>query len=273
MPRFRPARKEIIITSVIFAMLIIVVVSYATFETQSPSMNAENAGSLGSYNFAQAPSPVYSNGQGQNLDASSATAGASYGSDARVVATSEAIVGYVNHNTFENVSGQIITKLAEIGGYVNSSNLMYNGTAWFGIYVVDVPPTNATSFLFQVKNLIDQNGKTTSIQIETQDVTNQTGGNQSRVPFSPFSVTLQELASGSYVPQAQQQSQIGFFALFSGISAILILVLEGATYVVLIAVPMYLLILGGVVLSRRLLYPVLLRISSRHLEATHTNEK
>lgn len=204
------------------------------------------------------PSPVYvgNNDQLQTVPATQVTGD----TNGRVVATSESLVGYVKHGgAFENVTGLMLSDLNAAGGYVNSSNLMYNGTSWFGAWLVNVPPTNATNFLFATSNLINQNGNTTSIDIQTQDVTNQTGGNQSRVPYSPFSIMLQEL-SGTTSNVAQPPPYSG---LLGAVLAILGLVLDGTVYILAIAVPTFLIVLGGVLISRRVLYPILLRASGK----------
>lgn len=187
---------------------------------------------------------------------------ASYGTvsgtanNGRVVNTSEALVGELDHGSFEHVTGEIISNLTSMNGYVASSNLMYNGTTWLGIYEVSVPTGNATQFLFQVKDLVDANGKTTSVQISTVDVTSQTGGNQSKVPFSSFGLTLQEMA-----PRSKSGSNVQITGVLSSISVVLFTVLDGAAYVVLIGVPLYLLILAGVLVSSRILYPMFLKVS------------
>jgi hypothetical protein len=176
-------------------------------------------------------------------------------SQSRVVNTSEALVGELKYDHFENVTGDIVANLTSIGGYVTSSSLMYNGTTWYGIYSINVPSSDATQFLFEVTNLVNANGKTESVQIQTQDVTNQTGGNQSKVPYSFFSITLQEEANESPVATNHLSG------LFGSIGSLLGIVLADAAYVALIAVPIYLLVLGGVLFSGRVLYPMFLRVS------------
>jgi hypothetical protein len=217
---------------------------------------------------ATAPNPFFVNNQNQAVAVTATATSFGYNApsgsateDGRVVATSEALVGYVKHGgEFQNVTGLILQELNANGGFVNSSNLMYNGTTWYGVWLVDVPPTNATAFLFVTSDLINQNGNTTSINIQTQDVTGQTGGNRSSVPYSPFSVTIQELASNNVV---QNHPAPAFGGVLSSVVSILTVLLDGTIYILAIGVPTFFLVLGGVLVSRRLLYPILLRASGR----------
>jgi hypothetical protein len=241
--QFKPGKKEIIASVVIFGVVGVIIVFSSFPALTYGAVNMQTA----------APGPLSSTTQNsgfvQNQFGSSVSSN-------RVVNTSEALVGELRHGQFEPVTGEIISNLNSIGGYIVSSNLMYNGTTWFGLYAVNVPSSDATIFLFNVTNLVNQHGATTSVQIQTQDVTNQTGGNQSKVPYALFDLTLQEEANTTMIrPQTQ------FSGIFGSIGSILGVVLSGAAYVVLLAVPIYLLVLGGVLLSGRILYPIFLKVS------------
>jgi hypothetical protein len=249
----KPGKRELIISLLIFGGIAIVIT--ASFASQSAIH-----GSPAEFGTAASAPGLFYNGVNlnpSNVPSSSYSVSAANSvNNARVVNTSEALVGELNHGSFEHVTGEIISNLTTINGHVASSNLMYNGTTWLGIYQVDVPSGNATAFLFQVKDLVDSNGKTTSVQISTVDVTNETGGNQSKVPFSSFGMTLQEMALAGKSGGNPQVNGV-----FSNISGILFSILDGAAYVVLIGVPLYLLILGGVLVSSRILYPMLSRVT------------
>ena len=241
----QPQKREILISIAVFSIvLVLLVVAF------SPSFaGSVNSGAGSALPSAQAPTPLF--GIAGDLYTSQSN------SPHRVISASEALVGEVNHGSFENVSSQMISSLDSVSGYIASSNLMYNGTTWNGVWAVNVPTSNATFFLFQMKALVDANGKTTSININTQDVTNSTGGNQSKVPFAPFTITLQEMALNS------GQAQPALDGLFGSIGAILVVIFDGTLYVALIAIPLYLLVLGSVLVSGRFLYPTFLKVMSK----------
>ncbi len=241
---FKPKRKELVISLAIFggAILLLVVPSFLA-TIHSPADQIPTGAVAGPASLYGTPSLGMSTAQ---------SAGPS-----RVVNTSESLVGELKHNHFQNTTGVILANLSSIGGYVVSSNLMYNGTTWYGVYSVNVPSQDATHFLFGVEDLVNANGYTQSVQIQTQDVTNETGGNQSKVPYSLFTLALQE-ESNSVVAPAGANHYAGLFGFIGGLLAT---VFTDAAYVVLIAVPIYLLVLGGVLLSGRVLYPIFLRVS------------
>jgi hypothetical protein len=253
--RIKPGKRELIISFLIFAGLAAVIIMSYAFQTTTLGSQMEFGTALPA---ATAPGLFYNGADlGSNNGAASSSSSVYNSVDnGRVVNTSEALVGELDHGLFEQVAGEIVSNLTSMNGYVASSNLMYNGTTWLGIYQVDVPSGNATQFLFQVKELVDSNGKTTSVQISTVDVTNQTGGNQSKVPFSSFGITLQEMALSE-----KSTGNSEFNGVLSSISGVLFTVLDGAAYVVLIGIPLYLLILGGVLVSSRVLYPMLSKVT------------
>ena len=242
--RLKPGRKEIIASLVIFGGVAVLL----AFSSISGFFLA------GHQSSSNLQAGVVSSGPYSLFGSSNVQNSASV-SQNRVVNTSESLVGELKHGHFENVTGDIVSNLTSIGGYVASSNLMYNGTTWFGIYSVNVPSADSTQFLFDVTNLVNANGKTQSVQIQTQDVTNETGGNQSKVPYALFSITLQEEANELPV------STNPLSGLFGSIGSILGVVLGDVAYIVLIAVPIYFLVLGGVLLTGRVLYPMFLRVS------------
>jgi hypothetical protein len=246
--QIKPGKREILVSLLIFGGVAILVV-FSSFP--GLTISSQQAGAT--------PPMAASSGlfaSNENVQSSFSAEYATVPTGGRVVNTSEALVGELKHGSFEPVTGQIISNLTSIGGYIVSSNLMYNGTTWLGLYSVNVPTQSATQFLFQVTNIVNENGKTTSVQIETEDVTNQTGGNQSKVPYSLFALTLQEEANSTSITTKNQ-----FSGILGSIGAILGVVLGDAAYVVLIALPIYLLILGGVLLSGRVLYPMFLKVS------------
>jgi hypothetical protein len=246
--KLKPGKREIVVSLVIFGGVAV----FLLFSSLSQStLGTEYAGT--SLPSTVAPGTLSSS---QNSPGFAGSQSIPTSGNNRVVNMSEALVGEVRHGQFEPVTGQIISNLNLIGGYVDSSNLMYNGTTWFGVYSVNVPSSSATQFLYDVTNLVNQNGKTTSVQIQTQDVTNQTGGNQSKVPYSLFAITLQEEANTTNIKTNNQ-----FSGVLSSIGFILSVVLSGAAYIVFIVVPIYLIVLGGVLLSSRVLYPMFQRVS------------
>ncbi|MGI0078757.1 MAG: hypothetical protein ACRECH_03965 [Nitrososphaerales archaeon] len=167
-------------------------------------------------------------------------------SSQRVAVTSQGIVGEIDTaSQFENVTLRIQTLSDNLGGYIQQELLNYNDNLWNGNWLLNVPSNNATIALLDLRNLIQNNGQVTSIQIQIQDVTNQTGGNKSLVQFSPLSLTL------------QQQSNQGSQSPLSGSIALLASIGTDAAYVAVIGVPLYFGILAVVFISRRGFAPLL----------------
>ncbi len=192
---------------------------------------------------AFAPAVPYNNGLAQ---ASFGGAVSSSGSSQRVTETSQGIVGQINTaSEFTNVTIQIQVLSNDLGGYVQQELLNYNNNLWSGNWLVNVPAGNATFALMDFTNLISNNGKVTSIQVQIQDVTNQTQGNKSLVQWSPLSIELEQ--------QSSQPSP----SPFSGALALLGTIGIDAGYVSLVAVPLYFGILAAVFVSRRGFAPLL----------------
>lgn len=242
MKRFH--KREIVASSVIFGAAIILVIIFASANLASLSPGTEFAPSAGPAGIFNGLPSIFS--QSNQL----------ISQNTPVINTSESLVGELDNRDFENVTGQILTNLNSMGGIISSSNLMYNGTTWLGIYSVSVPSRNATMFLFQVKSLVDRYGKTTSVQILTQEVTNATRSNQSAVAYSTFGITLQEMALNSATGHG-----LSVPPFLQGVWSFLVAILTAAVYIALIGLPLYFLILGGVMVSGRILYPLLQRVS------------
>lgn len=195
-------------------------------------------------NTASAPGPAFAPASLSGLASSSP---ASYAGNAqRVTETSQGIVGEINTaSEFQNVTIQIQVLSDNLGGYIQQEVLNYNNNQWNGNWLINVPTNNATIALMDLRTLIQDNGQVTSIQIQIQDVTNQTGGNKSLVQSSPLSLTLQQ--------QSSQTSQ----SPLSGALALLVSIGTDAGYIAIIAVPLYFGILAAVFISRRGFAPLL----------------
>ena len=164
----------------------------------------------------------------------------------RVTETSQGIVGEINTAPeFQNITIQIQALSDKLGGYIQQEVLNYNNNQWNGNWLLNVPTNNATIALLDLRNLIQDNGQVTSIQVQINDVTNQTGGNKSLVQWSPLSLALQQ--------QSTQQAQ----SPLSGALALLGTIGIDAAYVVAVAVPLYFGILAAVFVSRRGFAPLL----------------
>lgn len=162
----------------------------------------------------------------------------------RVIQTTQGIVGEINTAPqFQNVTIQIQVLSDKFGGYIQQEVLNYNNNEWNGNWLVNIPTNNATFALVELRNLIGANGQVTSIQIQINDVTNQTSGNASLVQWSPLSIALQQ-------SNQMQQSP------FEGAITLLGTIGIDAGYFVLVTVPLYFGILAAVFVSRRGLAPL-----------------
>lgn len=195
-------------------------------------------------NTASTPGPAFAPSSLGGLVSSSP---ASYaGNVQRVTETSQGIVGEISTAPeFQNVTIQIQVLSDNLGGYIQQEVLNYNNNQWNGNWLINVPTNNATIALMDLRTLIQDNGQVTSIQIQIQDVTNQTGGNKSLVQSSPLSLTLQQ--------QSIQTSQ----SPLSGALSLLVSIGTDAGYIAIIAVPLYFGILAAVFISRRGFAPLL----------------
>lgn len=150
----KPRKKELIISIITF-----VGVEFILFITSSNS--TLTAGSMVQDSYSGLPAAtapgLFNNGvklsPGNSNDLATSVATSFSGSkpmspyQTRVVNTSEGLVGELDYGSFERVSSEMISNLTSTGGYVESSNLMYDGTTWLGVYDVTVPSGKAVQFL------------------------------------------------------------------------------------------------------------------------------
>jgi len=177
-------------------------------------------------------------------------------SPTRVVITNEAISGNVSHGHFIKVADILLQNTTGFGGYVNSSNMLYGEGVWNGVWLIDIPSANATFFLFNLQTVINLNGNTTSVQIQTRDVTPQVHGNISAVPYAPVSVTLQELST-SQTPQLPNTTS----NFFSPVLGVLGQAFDIIAYYALIGFPLYFGILGFVLLLKYAIVPLFVKVT------------
>jgi hypothetical protein len=223
----RPTKKELLIpATVAVAVIFVAVVSQAL---ASPSFT----GGPASMNEAAVPaSSLFQFGQSFSAN--------------RVVKTNQGITGQINTATqFENVTLQIQIITDSLSGYEQQEVLNFANNQWTGNWVINLPTNSATTALTRYTDLIQRNGQVNSISIQVEDVTNQTGGNQSLVQWSPLSISLQQV----------QPPQSG--SPFSGAIALLETIGIDAAYVGLIGVPTYFGVLAVFFVAKRGFAPLL----------------
>ena len=162
----------------------------------------------------------------------------------------EGIAGTIDHGNFETFAVTFEQRVEGAGGYVADSDLRLNNETWSGTWNVNIPTNETTPFLFSTRNLIDQYGHVTSISTKTHDVTEQTKGNASAVPYTPFKVTLKELSTS----QAPKPFYISAFAnLGTG--------LEYISSALIYFIPIYGILLAFTYLTRKVLLPIIHRVA------------
>ena len=177
----------------------------------------------------------------------------------RIKATSQGIAGVIENEKFEEVALQIEDVSETVGGYVQSNILSFRDGHWSGKWLLKVSSTEFQRATFILRNLIDDNGEVTSIEVKTEDVTEALQGDISKLPLLSISVDLSE---------AIKETTVGdrvFLATTSSLNLFLTSLLYLAT-LLLIVVPSYLVMLLIIAGSRRSLYPLWVRYGIRKRE-------
>ncbi len=81
---------------------------------------------------------------------------------------SETIEGELDRDAFEYVVNKLEILTNNMDGYVKSLHMTYQDEAWTGFMVCKVPPSNVTSFTFNARAIIDENGTVTYINISIE---------------------------------------------------------------------------------------------------------
>jgi len=155
---------------------------------------------------------------------------------------------------FKEVVRGIEAFTEEQGGYVYSEDLTYADEVWNGELVSRVPQDNATDFIFNVEELLNNNGKVISITTSIRDITGTIGTSEQK-PHATIRVTLAE-TSGKIV--------IGL-PIIEGIAPFLSTFFTWVAAGVIIGLPAYFTVLGIVLLIDRALVPIANKLFKRGL--------
>lgn len=110
--------------------------------------------------------------------------------DGRVKQIRETIEGELKKGTFESVVSQLEELTDQNEGFVSSLYMTYRDELWNGEIVSQIPQKNATSFVFETRKIIDENGKVISITTSITDVTGKY--TKEEVPYATIRMALKE---------------------------------------------------------------------------------
>ncbi len=202
---------------------------------------------LGSYAFNNSLPQSARNTYG-NEDGAPAT-------DSRVKDIRQTIVGNLEKGTFEPCVLGIHDLVDAYEGYIYTETLTYKEEVWSGEVVTRIPQENATEFVFDVRQLITDNGKVVSIQTVVTDITGEIGQNETLPPAS-IKIVLEETYG---VPMAWSNIPI-----IGGAIPILASTFTIVGIGLVVATPSFFVLLGIVMLSNRVLRPLAVRIWKQH---------
>jgi hypothetical protein len=154
---------------------------------------------------------------------------------------SETIEGEIEKGAFESVVGRLEMLTEEMAGYVKSLLIIYQDQAWKGFMVCKIPSSNVTSFTFGGREIIDDNGTVTYINISVEYLEEPQQGQESA--YSTINFNLIE---------AKPESGVEFGASLSILTTSLWWIVQG----IIIGLPLCLASLGIVILVRRGLVPL-----------------
>jgi len=146
---------------------------------------------------------------------------------------------------FKEVVKGIEALTEEQGGYIYSEDLTYADELWNGELVSRIPQDNATDFIFNVEELITNNGKVISITTSIRDITGTIGTSEQK-PHATIRVTLAEI-SGKII--------IGL-PIIEGVAPFMSTFFTWVATGVIIGLPAYFTVLGIVLLIDRALLPI-----------------
>jgi len=155
---------------------------------------------------------------------------------------------------FKEVVKGIEALTEEQGGYIYSEDLTYADEMWNGELVSRIPQDNATDFIFNVEELITENGKVISITTSIRDITGTIETSEEK-PHATIRVTLAEI-SGKII--------IGL-PIIEGITPFLSTFFTWVATGVIIGLPAYFTVLGIVLLIDRVLLPITNKLFKRGL--------
>jgi len=183
-----------------------------------------------------------------------ATATQEESADQRIKDIKQWINAELTKGKFKEVVRGIEALTEEQGGYVYSEDLTYADEVWNGELVSRISQDNATDFIFNVEDLLSENGKVISITTSIRDITGTIGTSEEK-PHATIRVTLAEI-SGKII--------IGL-PIIEGIAPFLSTFFTWVAAGVIIGLPAYFTVLGIVLLIDRALVPIANKLFKRGL--------
>jgi len=174
--------------------------------------------------------------------------------DQRIKDIKQWINAELTKGKFKEVVRGIETLTEEQGGYIYSEDLAYADEVWNGELVSRIPQDNATDFIFNMEELLNENGKVISVTTSIRDITGTIGTSEQK-PHATIRVTLAEI-SGKII--------IGL-PIIEGIAPFLSTFFTWVAAGVIIGLPAYFTVLGIILLIDRALVPIANKLIKREL--------
>jgi len=165
--------------------------------------------------------------------------------DARIRDIRHWIKGELIRGKFEEVLLAIEEKTDEYGGYVYSEDMTFADDLWAGEIVSRIPQNKSTIFVFQVRQIISENGRVVSITTSIRDITGTVGTSEQK-PHATIRVTLTEVSDKPVV----------VVPIIAGIIPYLNTFFTWVVTGIILGLPTYFTLLGVVLLIDRALIPI-----------------
>jgi hypothetical protein len=170
--------------------------------------------------------------------------------DERIRDMKQWIKGELKKGAFEDVVMEIEAQTQENDGYIESEDVTFADDAWSGEIVSKIPQNRSLQFVFEVRRLISENGKVTSITTNIKDIT-PASGDTIQKPLAQIRVTLKEPSDKPWQPQLPNVELPLLNAIIPFLGSFFTWILIG----IVIGVPAYFTVLGIVLLIDRALKP------------------
>ena len=170
--------------------------------------------------------------------------------DERIRDIRQWIKGELKKGTFEDVVMEIEAQTQENNGYIESEDVTFADDAWTGEIVSKIPQNRSLQFVFEVRKMISDNGKVTSITTNIKDIT-PTSGITIEKPLAQIRVTLKEISDKPWQPQLPNIELPLLNAIIPLLGAFFTWIFIG----IVIGLPAYFTVLGLVLLVDRALKP------------------
>jgi hypothetical protein len=175
--------------------------------------------------------------------------------DERIRDIKQWIKGELKKGTFEDVVMEIEAQTQENNGYIESEDVTFTDDTWTGEIVSKIPQNRSLQFVFEVRKLISDSGKVTSITTNIRDIT-PASETTIQKPLAQIRVTLKEISDKPWQPQLPNIQLPIFNAIIPLLSTFFTWILVG----IIIGLPAYFTVLGLVLLIDRALKPVTTRL-------------